>query len=195
MRRFAPVVSLLAVVALLTGCATGAEDDTATEGVDLVELVRVLPTPAGFDQSNDARSADAAEVQAALAGAAREEAARAFESRGFEDGAIRTWSGPGGATFTAVVSRWPDRLTATAIGGGAVNLPLDQDVRGATPWNPDELRGGRGVRIDAPKASARMLAVAVGDVSLFVRADGPVNDAQVLRTVQLLRRQLDRGQT
>jgi hypothetical protein len=181
---------LLVVASLAAGCASGDEDDSVPGDIDLARIVGVLPTPAGFDQSNDAHPADVAAVQEALAGMAREESARAFESRGFVDGAIRTWSGPRGATLTAVVSRWPDHLTASAIGGGAVNVPLDRDVPGASPWNPDELRGGRGVRIDAPGEPARLLAVAVGDVSLFVRASGPAGDAPVLRTMELLRRQL-----
>lgn len=190
LRRFA---SIIAALALVSGCGTSG-DDTPTSGVDLTELVGVLPTPAGLDQSSDVRRAQAADVQAALAGVARAESAEAFESRGFAEGAIRRWAGPAGATFTVVTSRWPDHVTASAVGGGAVNLPLDRDIPGATPWNPSEVRGARGARIGPPSAPARLLAVAVGDVSLFARADGPVDDAAVVRTMDLLRRRLEAPQ-
>lgn len=177
-------LTLTVVLATLTGCgATTIEAPPST--IDLTELVRILPTPQGLDESRNVRSVDAAGLQEALAGVARAESAKVFQDLGFRAGAIRTWSNGDGTTMLVAVSRWPDRQTATNIGGGAVQRLAD--TTGAAAWTPRSQAGARGARL-AKDSETRMLSLGVGDVSLFVRADGPIGDDAVVRTMDLLAR-------
>ena len=98
---------LLVLTALLAGCGGGSLSVPPTN-IDPAELVRILPTPPGLDQSNDVATVDAAGLQATLAGVAKAESAKVYEDIGFAGGAMRTWSGPGDARVLAVVSRWPN---------------------------------------------------------------------------------------
>lgn len=187
MRPARIVLASLAAAALMAGC--GGAGTSPTRDVDLTDLVNILPTPPGLDRTSSiVRSADAAGVQAILARVARPESAREFEKRGFGGGAIRTWTGANGARFEVVVSRWPDNQVATTVGAGAAELPLGGD--GASAWNPRELPGARGARVEPPGVPSRSLSVAVADLSLFVRADGSVGDGAVVRTLDLLARRL-----
>jgi hypothetical protein len=177
------VLILAAALATLTGCgATTVETPPST--IDLTELVGILPTPSGLDQSREVRPVDAAGLQEMLAGVARAESAAVFREIGFRAGAVRTWRGDG-ATMWVAVSRWPDRQTATNVGGGAVQQFAD--TTGATAWTPRALAGARGARF-VKDSETRMLSIAIGDVSLVVRADGPIGDDTVVRTMDLLAR-------
>jgi hypothetical protein len=118
---------------------------------------------------------------------AKAESAKVYEEIGFAGGAMRTWSGPDGARVLAVVSRWPDHETATRIGGGAVNQIAEQP--GVAAWTPQELAGARGARSTAQGPGAvRVLSLAVDDLSLLVRSDGPIGDDVIIRTMDLLTR-------
>jgi hypothetical protein len=171
---------LLAVLAL-GGCAGDSEPDN-TDSVNLTRLVTILPTQPGLDQaSSDIRSVDATTLENILA---RREgvASKGYEQIGFREAAIRTWTGPDGGAMLVAVSRWPDHQVATSVGGGAAVEPLDKE--NARAWNPREISGARGARSD----TSRVLAMAIGDISLVVRADGPVTDAAVVRTLDLVSR-------
>ena len=177
---------LVGLTALLAGCGGGALSVPPTS-IDPVELVKILPTPPGLDQSSDVTTVDAAELQATLAGVAKAESAKVYQDIGFAGGAMRTWSGPDGARVLAVVSRWPDHETAARIGGGAVNQIAEHSR--AAAWTPQKLAGARGARSTTPGPGAvRVLSLAVDDLSLLVRTDGPIGDDVIIRTMDLLTR-------
>ena len=64
---------------------------------------------------------DAAGFAQALVGHPNAGLASTLPDAGFRRGATRTWSGPGGASLTAVVGLWDDGEPASAIGGQAVD--------------------------------------------------------------------------
>ena len=175
------LIALLVVAALLAGCGADSLSRPATN-IDPAEVVKILPTPPGLDQSTAVTTVDAAELQATLAGVAKAESARVYEEIGFGGGAMRTWSGPDGARVLVVVSRWRDHQTATNVGGGAVQRIVE--TSGAAAWTPEEIAGARGAR----SPEVKVLSFAVADVSLLVRADGPVSDPVLVRTMDLLTR-------
>lgn len=155
--------------------------------IDPAGVLEILPTPPGLDQSNDVTKVDAAKLQTILAGVTSAEAAKVYEDIGFHDGAIRTWSGPDGTRLLVTISRWPDRQTATNVGGGVVNRILDTTSTAA--WTPKELPGARGARPRTPgPAAVRVLSLAVADVSLLVRGEGSLTDQIMIRTMDLLAR-------
>lgn len=172
-------LALLVIAVVVAGCGGDSLSQPQTR-IDPAGVVKILPTPRGLDQSSDVTTVDAAELQATLAGVAKAEAAKVYEEIGFAEGAMRTWSGAGGARVLAVVSRWRDHQTATNVGGGAV-LRI-AETSGAAAWTPEALAGARGAR----SADVRVLSFAVADLSLLVRGDGPVTDAAVIRTMDLL---------
>lgn len=177
------LIALLVVAALLVGCGATTLSIAPTS-IDPAGVVKILPTPPGLDQSTAVTTVDAAELQATLAGVAKAESARVYEEIGFDGGAMRTWSGPGGARVFVVVSRWRDHQTAINVGGGAVQRIAE--TSGAAAWTPEELAGARGAR----SPEVKVLSFAVADLSLLVRADGPVPDAVLVRTMDLLTRPL-----
>lgn len=186
MRR--PILVLMLGALILGGC--GADDVTIPlTQVDLTQLVTVLPTPQGLDQSTEVRTATAEEVQSAFAdGAIPKEARGEYAKRGFKDAAIRTWAGPQGRSATVIASRWPDHFAATNIGGGAAQVLTGRS--GAQAWTPESAPGARGVRVVTAGGETRLLAFAVEDISVVVRADGDVTDTAVERSLELLVAQL-----
>jgi hypothetical protein len=178
------LVPLSLLLTILLGCG-GASLEQPPTNINLVQTLTILPTPKGLDQSNVVRRADVASVQATFAGVAKAESVAVYKDLGFKDAAIREWSGNDGAHVLAMISRWPDRQTATNVGAGPVNLLLD--TSNAAAWTPRELPGTRGARLTAPgKPNIKLLAFAVAEVSLVVRGDGPVTDAAMIRTMELL---------
>ena len=174
--------ALLVLPTLLVGCGSGSVSPPRTN-IDPVATLEIQPTPAGLDQSKDVEPLDVTAFQETLAGVAKADAAESYRAIGFYDAAIRRWSGPGGARVIMVISRWPDHQKATNVGGGAVNVV--QESPGTGGWTPSELGGTRGARrTDDPQV--RIIADAVADVSVIVRADGPVTDAVVIRAMQLV---------
>ncbi len=175
------LIALMVAAALLAGCGADSLSDPETS-IDPAEVVKILPTPPGLDQSTEVRTVDAAELQETLAGVAKAESARVYEEIGFGGAAMRTWSGRDGARVLVVVSRWRDHQTATNVGGGAVQRAAE--TSGAAAWTPRELAGARGAR----SHDVKVLSFAVADLSLLVRSDGPVPDAVLIRTMDLLTR-------
>lgn len=141
-------------------------------------IVRVLPSRPGLTPDGPPTSVDAAGFATALLGHPDADLTTSLEQAGFRRGATRSWSGAGGATLTAVVGLWDDGEPANAIGGDAV----DAVVPGGAAWTPAEFGGSQGSRTDG----ARALNVVVGHVSLFLRATGPVDDAALLRQMNLM---------
>lgn len=174
-------LSLLVLPTLLVGCGSGSVSPPRTN-IDPVAVLTIQPTPAGLDQSKDVAPLDVAAFQETLAGVAKADAAQSYKDIGFYDAAIRRWTGAGGARVIMVISRWPDHQVATNVGGGAVNVV--QELDGAGAWTPSALGGTRGARRpDGPQI--RILADAIADVSVIVRADGPVTDSAIIRAMQL----------
>lgn len=179
------IIVLLAALAV-AGCGADSPERDGTDAINLRELVMILPTQPGLDQaSSDIRSVDASTLEATFARRDRTDS-KGFEEIGFREGAVRTWSGPDGANMLVAVSRWPDHQVAAGVGAGAADQPLGSP--GASAWDPREINGSRGARVSAPGSPSRVLAIAIGEISLVVRADGPVSDAAVIRTLDLLSR-------
>ncbi len=180
------IIILLVAVLALAGCGANSPDQDGTDAVNLTELVRILPTQPGLDQtSSQIKSIDAPTLEGIFARRGGV-TSKGFEEVGFREAVIRTWTGPDGGAMLVAASRWPDHQVATSIGGGAAVEPLDT-LHGKA-WNPREISGARGARVDTPGASSRVLAIAIGDISLVVRGDGPVTDAAVVRTLDLVSR-------
>lgn len=180
------LILVLVAALALGGCGANSPDQDGTDAVDLTELVTILPTQPGLDQaSSRIKSVDAPTLEGIFA---RQEGtnSKGFEEVGFREAVIRTWTGPDGGAMLVAASRWPDHQVATSIGGAAAVRPLDS--LHAKAWNPREISGARGARIDTPGAASRVLAIAIGNISLVVRADGPVTDAAVVRTLDLVSR-------
>ncbi len=187
------VIALLVGSLLLAGC--GREETFKADSVDLVDLVRILPTQEEFVPaaghaafSNDAREADLDAVVAALAPDADSAKARQqYKDLGFRSGAIRTWEGPDDAAMTVVLSRWDTHMTAVNVGSGVSEVvPISN---GARPWTPDQLRGARGAATTDPDPGYT-LSFAIENVSVFVRTSGPVSERTVIRTMELLSKPL-----
>lgn len=184
-------IVLLAAL-LLSGCGTTGGTRTVARDLNLNEVLRVQPTPKGLAQSTTVRRADAAVIQEAFADGRRDAAAAdRFRSIGFESGAIRTWTAPTGATFTMVASRWGDHMTAVNVGGGAAEAQAL--ARGAVAWTPSNLRSARGTRSRPDDPPSAALSMAVGEVNLFVRAEGPIDEAAVVRSLELLAKTVSRS--
>jgi len=182
--RWALIVLLAALT--VAGCGAGSSERDATDDINLMELVNILPTQPGLDQAtSDIHSVDASTLEAMFARRDSTDS-KGFDQIGFREGVIRTWRGTGGADMLVAVSRWPDHQIATSVGAGAADQPLESP--GASAWNPREINGSRGARVSAPGSATRVLAIAIGEISLVVRADGPVSDAAVIRTLDLLSR-------
>lgn len=184
-----PLAIILAAVAL-TGCGgRGTQGETSIDA-DLTETIRVLPTPTGLDQSVDVTTATVDDVQEVFAqGRADATAAATYRSIGFNAAAIRRWSGPNGAFFVVVLSRWPNHQTATNVGGGAAEtLPLQH---GAQAWTPTAVHGARGTAARAGAASEHTLAKATANVSVYIHATGPVTEQAIVRTMDLAITTLD----
>ena len=187
MRRLLVYLALVALVVPVAGCGGGSVVAGASP-VDPLELVTILPTPAGFDQaSSSARAASAADVQVALARTAKPDVAAEYKGLGLKGAAIRTWEGPDGAKAVVVASRWQDHLTAANIGAGPSQILLGRS--GVRAWTPADLPGARGVQVDGTSPS-RVLSLAVDDISVFMRVDGAVDPNVLVRTLQLAARRL-----
>lgn len=180
------VIILLVTALAVAGCGANSPDQDGTEALNLTKLVSILPAQPGLDEaSSEIRSVTGPALEATFA---RRDTtnAKGFDEIGFRDGVIRTWSGPGGAEMLVAVSRWPDHQIAASVGGGAADQPLNSP--GASAWDPREINGSRGARVNPPGSPSRVLAIAIGDISLVVRADGPVGDAAVIRILDLVSR-------
>lgn len=177
---------LLGAVLLVAGC--GREATFKTDSLDLVEILRILPTQDEFTDSGTAAAADLDTVVGIHSpGEGADTLRQQYESLGFRDGAMRRWEGPGGARMTVLTTRWRNRMTAVNTGAGVADVVPQRN--GARPWTPDELRGSRGARTEE-KHPRYWLSYAVENVSVYVETSGPVNERTVVRTMQLISRPL-----
>ncbi len=182
MRRTITALLLPLLAVVLAGCSR--DQPSATDDVDLVQTLRILPTPPGLDLSEDARAGDLATVRSTFTGGMDipKNATEQYADLGLRESAIRTWRGPDGARLVVLATRWPNHMTASNTGAGAADvLPLRS---GASAWTPTEIRGARGSRHETPRGRTASLSLAVESVNLFVRSEGPVADADVVRTLQ-----------
>ena len=185
MRR---VIIVLLAALTVAGCGAGSTERDGTDALNLTELVKILPTQHPLDQaSSQIRSVDASTLEATFARRTSTDS-KGYAEIGFREAVIRTWTGPDGAAMLVAASRWPDHDVATSVGAGAAEYALDS--KGASAWNPREIKGAIGSRVAGPRAPSRALAIAVGDISLVVRADGPVTDAAVIRVLDLVSRRI-----
>ena len=177
--------ALLIIVAALACAACGPTSPTEAGGIDAdpVALLTVLPSP-GQLRGEPASAVDADGLQVALTGAPDPAIAARVRERAPKAAAVRTWSAPGGQELVAAVSVWGSHLIATGIGGDAAEQILSED--GARAWTPTGLPGSRGARIDMGGRQEQRLAFAVGPNSLYVRAEGPVPEDVVARTLRRL---------
>ncbi|HSJ74108.1 MAG TPA: hypothetical protein VK904_07300 [Miltoncostaeaceae bacterium] len=177
--------ALLILVAALACAACGPTSPTQAGGgdADPVALLTVLPSP-GQLRGEPAAPADPDALQVALTGAPDPAVAARVRERAPKAAAVRSWSAAGGRELVAAVSVWDSHLIATGIGGDAAEQILSED--GARAWTPSGLPGSRGARIDAAGRREQRLAFAVGPNSIYVRAEGPVPDDVVARTLRRL---------
>lgn len=180
MQKIVPV--LLTVAALLFAACGQAGPAEAPPDLDPVAFLGTLPTPAEFEQSNNATAATEDDIQRIFAqGIVDREAARRYTSIGFRDAAVRSWTS-GDRTLTVIASRWDNHQTAQNVGGGAAEaIPLSQ---GAQAWTPRSIRGARGTTTSGGSPHTA-LAVAIGDVSVVILAEGDDLRPQVERTMSL----------
>lgn len=162
----------------LTGCSLGGEQAQQVHEAEPGTIVRVLPSRPGLTPDGPPASVDAAGFATALLGHPDADLTASLERAGFRRGATRSWSGANGAALTAVVGLWDDGEPADSIDGDAVNAV----VPGGAAWTPSEFGGSQG----SHAGTARALSVVVGHVSLFIRATGPVDDATLLRQMDLM---------
>lgn len=170
---------LAAAALAVSGCAAGVDAQRAREA-DPVFVVRILPTRPGLIPLGPTRTIDRAAYARAVLGHDDPALTANLAEAGLQRAAVREWTGPGGARLVAVAGLWDDGSAAVALNGEAA----ENDVPGpdATPWTPSDFGGSRGAR--SPRE--RALSMVVGKASLFVRAEGPVTDAMVIRTIDLM---------
>ncbi len=143
-------------------------------------VLRVLPTRPGLDIAGPERSPGPDGIDRAALDRAIPDLVDSARDAGLRDLSVREWTGPGGARLVAVAGLWDDGDAAGAIGGEIAR----EAVPDGNAWTPVEYGASRGYR----SADARALSVVIGRVWLFVRAEGPVGDDAVLRTVELMRK-------
>lgn len=181
MARLLPLLIAIATAAsasLASGCADAQAPDTSR--IDPVRMATILPTPAGFTEGDPARALDAEGLAAALGGAG---ALDAIEGSGLRRAAVREWTGPDGRRLSVTVGVWHTDDGARYVTGGAAERELSS--AGAAAWTPEEIRASRGVRRDGDRP-VRTLSFAIGTAGVYLRADGPVAEATVIRTADLL---------
>lgn len=188
MARLLPLLIAIAAAtsaALASGCADAQAPDTSR--VDPVRMATILPTPAGFTEGDPARALDADGLAAVLGGTG---ALDAIEGSGLKRAAVRAWTGPGGRRLSVAVGVWHTDDGARYVTGAAAERELSS--AGAAAWTPEEIRASRGMRRGGGRP-VRTLSFAVGTAGVYLRADGPVPEAAVIRTADLLATAL-RGQ-
>lgn len=191
--RTTPLIALavlLACALAVSGCGPEGPVRADGEAADPLAALAILPSP-GDLRGEPAAPADVDQVQRAFTGADDPELADAIRGRGMVEGAVRTWTAPGGQELVAVVTVWESHLIATGVGGNAAELLMRAD--GATAWTPRDVNGSRGARVDRDGHREARAAYAVGPNSVFVRSVGPVPDEVTATALDRLVRYL-RGQ-
>jgi hypothetical protein len=173
-------VLMAAIVAVVAGCGAGGRVEQLSLEADPAFVVRVLPTRPGLDIAGAGTTGDAALLATGALGRSVPALEKSAREAGVQKVAVREWTGPDGARLVAVAALWDDGEAAGAIGGEIARAA----VPGGRAWTPTQFGGSQGSRSD----DARALSVVIGKVSLFVRAEGPVDDEAVLRTIDLMRK-------
>jgi hypothetical protein len=171
---------IVAIVIGSAGCGAGGRVAQQSLEADPGTIVRVLPTRPGLDIAGPGRTLDAAGFARAALGRDDPALATGATNAGLRSAASREWTGPDGARLIAIAGLWDDGEAATSISGKIARDVVD----GGVAWTPSQYGGSQGERA----ADARALSTIVGKVSLLVIAEGPVGDAEVLRTVDLMRK-------
>jgi len=177
MRWFSSAALAATCGIVLTGCSLGGQQEQQTLVAEPATIVSALPARPGLTPAGPIRAVDAQGFTAALLGRPDSALTTSLKQAGFLRGATREWTGLNGASLVAVVGLWDDGRAAS-LGGDAAGAV----VPGGTPWTPSQYGGSQGSRAD----TARALSVVVGRVSLFLRATGTVDDAAVLRQMDLM---------
>lgn len=187
----APLVLLIACLTLVAA-ACGPADTLETRGddADPIALLDVLPSPDAL-RGAAAAAAPPEELAPALTGSDDPAIARRIAERGLRSAAIRRWRAPGGATLVATVSVWRSHLIAQGVGTDSAAGLLD--APGAEAWQPAEIRGSRGARVDEGGRRELRLAYAVGPNTLTVRALGDIDDDVPVRTLRRMIQVLEGG--
>lgn len=186
--RLVLALALLAAVLASAACGPTSPTEAGGNDTDPVKLLTVLPSPGNL-RGQPAAAVDDDALQVALTGSPDPAVAARVRERAPRAAAVRTWTAPGGQELVAVASVWDSHLIATGIGGDAAELILGQD--GAKAWTPSDSPGSRGARIDTPGHEDQRLSFAVGPNSVYVRAEGPVPEDVVQRTLRRLVQTLD----
>lgn len=177
------MVALALAAALLAGaCGPTKAGVGGADAVDPLRLAQVLPTPAGMMDDGKARSVLLEDVQPALAGRVDQGGVERLRVAGFISGAIREWTTEDGGRLTAVLSVWDEKITATNVGAGSVQLLNDEP--GARAWTPSEIPGSQGVKVGDP-VTQQALSNGVGTNLIFLRTVGPVPEPAIVRTMEL----------
>lgn len=178
MRWFSLTALVAACVVAFSGCSLGGEQAEQTHEAEPAQIIAVLPSRPGLAPAGPVKGLDAAAFTEALLGHPDADLTTTLTDGGFRRGASRTWTGANGASLTAVAGLWGDGDPAQTIGTDATAAV----VPGGAVWMPEEFSGSNGRRA----ADARALNVVIGQVSLYLRATGPVDDAAVLRQMYLM---------
>lgn len=168
------------LAALFTGCGAGGLMEQQSLEADPAFLVRILPTRPGLDIAGAGTSGGAEALAPATLDKTIPELEKSAREAGLQKMAVRRWTGPDGARLVAVAGLWDDGSAASAIGGEIARAA----VPGGRAWTPSGFGAAQGFRTD----DARSLSVIIGKVWMFVRAEGPIDDDAVLRTVELMRK-------
>lgn len=177
--RWFSLAALVAACALaFSGCSLGGEQAEQTHEAEPAQIIAVLPSRPGLTPAGPVKGLDAAGFTTAILGHPDADLTRTLADGGFRRGASRTWTGANGASLTAVAGLWGDGDPAQTIGTDAATAV----VPGGAVWMPEDFSGSNGRR----SADARALNVVIGQVSLYLRASGPVDDAAVLRQMALM---------
>jgi hypothetical protein len=171
---------VVAIAIGMAGCGAGGRVAQQSVEADPATVVRVLPTRPGLNIAAPGRTLTAAGFARAALGRDDPALASSASDAGLRSAAVREWTGPGGARLVAIAGLWDDGEAATSISGQVARDVVD----GGTAWTPSQYGGSQGERA----RDSRALSTVVGKVSLLVIAEGPVGDAEVLRTMDLMRK-------
>lgn len=183
MRRLA-ALACSAAAALAAGCGPTGPSDRGGSDAEPVQLLTVLPVPAGLADERTAHEVDPTQLLTAMAGTTDPAlGARLREAGGLEHAAVRTFRAPRGGRMWASVSVWPTRGIASNV---ALTIGQRQLGRaGVSAWTPGQVPGSQGTR-QSGGARERVLVRSVGPNALVVRAVGDVPDDAVARTMERL---------
>ena len=188
-RRIAATVAVLVTATLAAaGCTGGSGGQEDTRAADPLQAIRILPTPKGLTAAGPARVVDADGLSTAFGSATP---IPGLADSGLSKAAVREFTGPGGGRLVVAAALWESNESARGIVGAAAEQRLGES--GAQAWTPDTVGGSRGVRLLGHGPDHRTLSFAAGRAGAYLRADGPVPEAAITRTADLLYDGLNQG--